>query len=61
MKYLIITLIMLTGCNQRPQVSERVGVAQGIHRYVDKDNNIVCYIIYSEGISCLPLSKGSNP
>lgn len=63
MRYLLLCLIILTGCHnvEYPRTEERI--SNGIVK--TQDGNITCYTVYQSGISCVvtdgPASCQSKP
>jgi hypothetical protein len=50
-----LVLFLLVACNARPEpkVERDYNFAHGVSRFVDEENNVVCYTVYGEGISCV--------
>jgi hypothetical protein len=59
-------LLILTSCAGVPEQSEYVPhettvktieVSYGVKRIIDREAGVVCWLIYTDGISCLPISE----
>jgi uncharacterized protein YcfL len=50
-----LVLFLLVACNARPEpkVERDYNFAHGVSRFVDEENNVVCYTVNGEGISCV--------
>lgn len=55
MRILLAILICAVGCNEYSDKTNNVDTFYGVHKFQDGD--VVCYIYYHEGISCLREKK----